>query len=83
MAFQVVAKLSNKESLCICEITDREAELAKQDAPFVDGFGLYLVSVDADNPKGIGTILAKFSSETAAKKLAQMFVQTGRFEFAA
>lgn len=83
MTFQVVARFTNTESLCICEISGKEAEIAMQDAPFVDGYGLYLVSVDAQNPKKPGTVLAKFASVAAATKLANLFVQTGRIEYAA
>lgn len=73
MTFQAVATLSNRESLCICEISDHEANAAQQDNPAFDQFGLYLVAVDNQNPKAPGRILAKFASEDAAKSLANFF----------
>lgn len=73
MTFQAIARLSNKESLCIGEITESEAELAQQDDSAFDGFGLYLIAVDNQSPRSPGRILAKFASEDAAKSLAQFF----------
>lgn len=80
MTVQVVASLSNKESLCIGEITGREQEIASVENPMVDGAGLYLMSVDANSPSSPATILAKFTSEDAATKLAQFFRMSGRME---
>jgi hypothetical protein len=82
MTMQVVAALSNVESLCIGEITEREADLARGDNPDVDGVGLYLISVDARRPSEPGAVLAKFTSEDAARKLAQFFRLSGRMELA-
>lgn len=80
MTMQVVATLSNNESLCIGEITDREREIASADSPIVDGAGLYLMSVDVRVPRSPATVLAKFASEDAAAKLAQFFRLSGRLE---
>jgi hypothetical protein len=77
MTFQAVATLSNKESLCIGEITLREAELAQQSNPEFDGYGLYLVDVDNNSPSEPGRILAKFASEDAAAYLAKFFRMNG------
>lgn len=73
MTFQAIATLSNRESLCICEISTVEAELAQQDNSAFDGFGLYLVAVDKSQPRSPGRVLAKFASEDAAKSLARFF----------
>jgi len=73
MTFQVVAALSNTQRLCICEITAAEAEAAQADDPCFDGFGLYLVEMDAVDPRLPATVLAKFSSEDAARRMAQFF----------
>ena len=83
MTFQAVATLSNRESLCICEITTKEAELAQADSAIVDGFGLYLVCVDNRNASGPASVLAKFASEDAAVKLAQFFRIHGALQPAA
>jgi hypothetical protein len=80
MTMQAVATLSNHKSLCIGEITSREAEIVKGDHPIVDGYGLYLIAVDARNPSAAGTVLAKFLSEDAAAVLAQFFRIHGRLE---
>lgn len=80
MTIQVVAALSNSESLCIGEITECERELAAADNPIVDGAGLYLMAVNAKTPRAPATILAKFASEDAALKLAQFFRLSGRME---
>lgn len=80
MTFQVVAKLSNTESLCIGEITAREAEASHHENVFVDGEGLYLVSVDSRAPSESGTVIAKFTSEDAAKTLASYFRINGSLE---
>ncbi len=80
MTFQVVANLSNHESLCICEITSREAEAGYAQNDMIDGFGLYLVSIDSRTPMETGRVLAKFSTEDAAKKLAQFFRINGKLE---
>ncbi|MGX5803374.1 hypothetical protein ACWGS9_19260 [Bradyrhizobium sp. Arg314] len=82
MTFQAVATLSNRESLCICEITDHEAEIARQDNPAFDQFGLYLVAMDNQDPKAPGRVLAKFASEDAAKSLATFFRVHGALETA-
>jgi hypothetical protein len=80
MTLQAVAVFSNRESLCIGEITTKEAESAMNDDPAFDGYGLYLVSVKTENPSAPGTILAKFLSEDAARKLAQFFRAHGHLE---
>lgn len=80
MPFQVVAKSTNSASLVIGEISDREAEIAAFDNPFIDGKGLYLISVDDRNQSGIGNVLAKFVSEDAAHEVAQFFRLSGRLE---
>jgi hypothetical protein len=82
MTFQVVARLSNTESLCIGEITAREAEVSHSENPFIDGEGLYLISVDSRTPSDAGTVLAKFTSEDAARKLASFFRINGTLEAA-
>jgi hypothetical protein len=63
MTFQVVATLSNRESLCIGEITSREAEMAGQEDPAFDGYGVYLLAVDNQSPRTAARVLAKFASE--------------------
>ena len=73
MTFQAVATLSNRDSLCICEITDAEAEVAMQENPDFDGVGLYLVAVDAQAPRNAGRVLAKFANEDCASTLAKFF----------
>lgn len=83
MTMQVVATLSNNESLCIGEITEREREIAAAENPMIDGAGLYLMAVNAKMPRAPATILAKFSSEEAALKLAQFFRLSGRMEIPA
>jgi hypothetical protein len=80
MTFQTVATLSNRESLCIGEITEREAELARESDPSYDRFGLYLLSIDTQDPRAPGRVLAKFASEDAAKRLAQFFRLHGALE---
>lgn len=80
MTIQAVASLSNRESLCVCEITTKEAEAAMADDPSFDGYGLYLVSVDARNPSSPASVLAKFASEDAAATVAQFFRLHGCLE---
>jgi len=80
MSFQVVAKSTNSTSLVIGEISDREAEIASENNPIVDGRGTYLIAVDERNSDGIGNVLAKFVSEDAAHELAKFFRLTGRLE---
>lgn len=82
MTIQVVTALSNKESLCIGEITDRESELACEDNPSFDGYGLYLLAVDNQSPRSPARVLAKFASEDAARSLAQFFRLRGTLEAA-
>lgn len=82
MPMQVVASLSNAESLCIGEITEREREIASADNPDVNGAGLYLLAVNLRSPRDPATVLAKFASEDAAAKLAQFFRMSGRIEAA-
>ena len=82
MTMQIVAPLSNHKSLCICEITSAEAEIAMELQPSFDGFGVYLVSVDAREPMKPGIVLAKFLSEDAASTLAQFFRIHGSLEAA-
>lgn len=80
MTFQVVAKSTNRSSLVIGEITAEEAEIARQENPFVDGKGIYLLSVDDELRATSGSVLAKFVSEDAAYQLAQFFRLSGRLE---
>jgi hypothetical protein len=82
MTLQVVAALTNQLSLCIGEITTKEAEMATADNPAFDGNGLYLVSVDSRNPLLPGAVLAKFASEEAALALARFFRLAGNLECA-
>lgn len=77
MTLQAIATLSNRESLCIGEITSREVELAQAENPYFDGFGLYLVAVDNHMPSAPARVLAKFASEDAAHALAKFFRTTG------
>lgn len=80
MTFQVVAKSTNCTSLVIGEISAEEAEIARQESPFVDGKGIYLLSVEGDSKAANGVVLAKFVSEDAAYHLAQFFRLAGRLE---
>lgn len=73
MTFQAVAAFSNTQRLCICEITAAEAEAAQADDPCFDGFGLYLVAMNVADPMVPATVLAKFSSEDAARQVARFF----------
>jgi hypothetical protein len=82
VTFQVVAKSTNTTNLVIGEITAREAALAGEDNPIVDGHGIYLISVEEQNATGIGNVLAKFVSEDAAYELAKFFRLSGRLEIA-
>jgi len=77
MTLQAIATLSNRESLCIGEITSHEADLARAENPDFDGFGVYLVAVDNQAPSAPGRVLAKFASEDAACALAKFFRMTG------
>lgn len=82
MTFQAVAKSTNRTNLVIGEITAAEAEIAGQDNPFIDGKGIYLISVDDRTTGAIGNVLAKFASEDAAYELAKFFRISGRLEAA-
>jgi hypothetical protein len=82
MSFQAVAKLSNRHSLYIGEISKEEADSADQDSEFIDGFGVYLVKVSNEQPISQGVVLAKFASVAAARELAQFFRLSGRLEVA-
>jgi hypothetical protein len=82
MTIQAVASLSNKKSLCIGPITEREAEMAMESNPLFDGTGLYLLSVDIGEPGAPASVLARFASEDAALMLAQFFRSSGRLELA-
>ena len=79
---QVVATLSNNESLCIGEITQTEAEGAMQDDPSFTGVGIYLMSVSKLAPMAPAKVLAKFCSEEAAMVLAKFFRVNGHLETA-
>lgn len=81
MSFQAVAKATNRSSLVIGEISEVEAEVAREESPCIDGKGLYLLSV-SDGSGGLGKVLAKFVSEDAAYELAQFFRMSGRLEVA-
>lgn len=80
MTFQAVAKSTNRSSLVIGEISAFEAEAARHENPFIDGRGIYLISVDNETKNAVGNVLAKFVSEDAARELAQFFRLTGRLE---
>lgn len=80
MTFQAIAKSSNRASLVIGEISAAEAEIARLDCPFIDGKGLYLISVESEASGSIGNVLAKFVSEDAAYELAKFFRISGRLE---
>ncbi|WP_158010731.1 hypothetical protein [Tardibacter chloracetimidivorans] len=80
MTFQAVAQFTNRKSLCIGEITSKEAALA--DSPIVDGRGLYLLLVDNERPRSEASVLAKLVSEDAAGEIARFFTVTGRLEAA-
>jgi hypothetical protein len=77
MTLQAIATLSNRESLCIGEITAQEAEVAQVENPDFDGFGLYLVAIDNESPSSPARVLAKFASEESAMTLAKFFRATG------
>lgn len=80
MTIQAIASFSNTTGLCIGEITDAEAALARADNPAMERSGIFLVQVDRRHPKAPGRVLARFTSEDAALKLAQFFVASGRIE---
>lgn len=82
MTFQAVAKSTNRTNLVIGEITAAEAEIAGNENPFIDGKGLYLISVDGETNGVLGNVLAKFVSEDAAHELAKFFRLSGRLEIA-
>lgn len=82
MAFQAVARSTNRTSLVIGEITAAEAELARGENPIIDGKGLYLISVEDGSSNALGSVLAKFVSEDAAHELARFFRLSGRLEAA-
>ncbi len=69
--------ISNSKILCVGAITQKEAELAGQDAPFCDGFGYYLYIVDSANPKSGAQVLAKVASEEAAQNLSRLLSSRG------
>lgn len=78
--FQVVAKCSNRHSFVLGEITQEEAERAQADDPSITCQGLYLISVDNDNPRAPGKVLARFVSEEAAQQVARFFRSQGLLE---
>lgn len=80
MTLQVVTVPTNQRSLCIGEITTKEAESAIGDDPSFDGHGLYLVAVDVNAPRQPAAVLAKFVSEEAAATLAQFLRTHGHLE---
>ncbi len=80
MSLQAVAHFTNSKSLVIGEITDAEAREASVDDESIDGKGIYLLSVNRDDPMSIGGVLAKFVSEEAAAELAQFFRLRGALE---
>lgn len=80
MPLQAVATTTNRYSLCISEITTKEAQIAMAENPEIDGMGLYLISVDASAPMSSATVLAKFVSEDAAREVAQFFRIHGLLE---
>lgn len=80
MTLQAVVKATNRTSLVIGEISAAEVESAREEFPFVDGRGLYLISVDQNGDRTLDRVLAKFVSEDAASELAQFFRLSGRLE---
>lgn len=64
--------VSNTKSLCVGPITAREAEQLGDDAPFCDGFGLYLYVADITKPENDVQVLAKLTSEDAAQNLSKL-----------
>jgi hypothetical protein len=75
--FQVVARLSNKQSFVLGEISEAEAERAQADDPSVTCQGMYLIVVDNDHPREPGAVLARFVSEEAALTVARFFRTQG------
>ncbi len=82
MTLQIVAKLTNQKSLCIGEISTKEAVSSMDSDIHVDGFGVYLLTVDNNKPSEPGTILAKFVSEHAAQVVARFLRAHGHLEIA-
>jgi hypothetical protein len=80
MSLQAVAHFTNRKALVIGEITDAEAREASLIDESIDGKGVYLLSVDRENPMSIAGVLAKFVSEEAAAELAQFFRLRGALE---
>lgn len=77
---QATAKATNLTSFFIGEITSEEADSVRHDNPEIDGFGYYLIAVDNRNPRGVGNVLAKFTDESSARALANVFRSHGLIE---
>lgn len=73
-------RATNSKSLFIGEITSEEADSLREDNPEIDGFGFYLLSVDRNNPGKCGDVLAKFTSEAAARAALNIFRLNGLVE---
>lgn len=80
MMFQAVARSNNRLSFVLGEATKEEIEIAKGDDPLLPSQGLYLIAVDNERPREPGTILARFTSEDAARQVAMFFRANGFLE---
>jgi hypothetical protein len=78
--FQAVAKCNNRTSFVIGEATKDEIEIAQGEDPSLSCQGLYLIAIDTENPRAAGSILARFTSEEAAGRLANFFRVNGFLE---
>jgi len=65
--------LSNATTLCVGGITEKEAEIAREDGLDCDGMGYYLFLSNEDDPQKPIEVLAKFTTNGAAEKLARLF----------
>jgi hypothetical protein len=61
--------VNNSKVLCVGPITKQEAEVARADGSFCDGFGYYIFLADAVNKRADIEVLGKFVSETAVAQL--------------
>ena len=67
--------VSNAKALCVGGITEKEAEAAREDGIDCDGMGYYLFLSNEDDPQKPIEVLAKFSTNSAAEKLARLFTR--------
>jgi len=77
--FQAVINYSNCKSYLFGDITQEEVDAFNTDEFPISSQGVYLILVDKDDPKS-GEVLAKFSSEEAAQKVASHFRRLGAAE---